>query len=166
VQAGNENTIALCNPLSESAVESLISDTKKHKKSDVLGATPITFKVKRPKRQKKGTEVLELSGIHIPDNFLQVHWKAYLFFPSANLTNSGTTCPEWTGTFNFLPVVGQPTFNPKRVWRVAIGPKLKQIGKDYVDSIVLTIVQESNPIQLITFDKAKIFYDLSPKVSI
>lgn len=166
VQAGKENSIALCYPLSKSGVLSLISNTPKFKKSVVLGATPITFKVNRPKRQKKGTEVLELSGIHIPDDFLQVHWKAYLFFPTANLTNAGTTCPEWAGTFNFIPVVGQPTINPKRVWRMAIGPKLKQIGKDYVDSIVVTIVQESNPIQIITFDKAKIFYDLSPKVSI
>jgi polyphenol oxidase len=164
VLKGKENSIARCSPLSKTAVEALISQTPKHKKSMVLNEKPVTFKVNRGTRKKKGTEVLEMSGIHIPDAFEQVHWKLYLFFPGANLTNSGPTCPEFAGTFNFIPVQGQATFNPKRVWRVAIRPKLQQLGMDYVDKIVVTIVSAPSDTgyQNVTFDKAKIIYDTSP----
>lgn len=167
VAAGKENSIGLCNPLSKTAVESLIDATPKHKKStDVISAAPLTFKVSRGTRKTKGTEVLEFSGLHLPDLTQQVHWKVYFFFPGANLTNSNPTCPEFAGTFNFLPVVGQAILNPKRVWRVAVGPKLEQLGYDYVDSIVVTIVQSSYPIQNVTFDKVKVIYDRSPEVTL
>lgn len=163
---GEENSTARCNPLSKEAVETLISQTPKHKKSLVIYSKPVTYKVKRGTRKKKGTEVLEFSGLHIPDAFLQVHWKIYLFYPGANLTNSSPMCPEFAGTWNYIPVVGQPTFNPKRVWRVAIGPKLQQLGLDYVDSIVVTTVPLGDYYQNVTIDKARIIYDLSPEVSI
>jgi len=165
VAKGRENTIAQCNPLSQSATLSLISATPKHKSSDIIGGAPVTFKVTRGTKRVKGTEVLELAGLRIPDISLQVHWKAFLFFPGATLA-SGPTCPEFVGTFNFLPVVGQPNVNPKRKWRVAIGPKLKQLGKDYVKQIVITIVQAGFPLQNVTFENAKIFYDLSPEETI
>lgn len=80
--------------------------------------------------------------------------------------SDGPSCPEYAGTYNFLPHVGMALYNPKRVWRVAIGPKLVQLGMDYVDSIVFTMVQTTAPPgQNITFSKARIFYDLSPSVT-
>lgn len=130
---------------------------------------PITFRVPRPKRKSNsppsGTEVLQLSSIRIPDIQDQVHWKAYLFYPNANPTQ-GAECPEYLGTFNFLPHIGQAEFNPKRVWRAALGPKLAQIGQDGVDDVVVTVVQTSRPPgQNVTIGKVKIVYDLSPGVS-
>lgn len=165
VSAGDENTIALCNPMSKSAVNALISNTSKHTTSQVLSATPITFRVERPDRSDVGTEILELSGIRIPNITAQAHWKAYLFFPGVQVVNGGA-CPEYLGTFNFLPHQGQAEYNPKRVWRAAIGPKLLQIGKDYVDDVVVTMVRTSKPpAQNITFSRARILYDLSPAVT-
>jgi polyphenol oxidase len=166
VQAGRENSIPLCNPLSKSATKALIKSSRRHKKSDVLLDSPLTFKVNRPrKKHPRGTEVLEISGIHIPNNTLQVHWKVFLFDP--NVTDqSGAVCPEFGGTFNFLPHVGQATVNPKLVWRMAVGPKLLQIGKDYVKKVVFTIVQNGPFLQPITFDRARIVYDRSPDVTI
>ncbi|KAG0566489.1 hypothetical protein KC19_7G067800 [Ceratodon purpureus] len=167
VKAGKENTVALCNPISASAVNSLISKTPKHGSKDQINVTiPYTFKVGRPAKSRKGTEVLEFSGISIPNATANVDLKVYLFYPQA-LSNSTAWCPEYVGAWDFIPHIGQADYNPKRLWRVAVGPKLKQIGKDYVKSIVVTVVQTTAPPgQNITFDKARIFYDLSPRVTL
>ncbi|KAG0566488.1 hypothetical protein KC19_7G067700 [Ceratodon purpureus] len=164
VQAGRENSIPLCNPLSKKATESLISSTPKQRSTQVLLADPITFKVARPKKSK-GTEVLEISGIHIPNKTAQAHWKVYLFYPNVSFL-TGAACPEFAGTFNWIPHVGQVAYNPDRVWRMGVGPKLLQMGKDYVKSIVVTVVQTGFPLQALTFDSAKIIYDNSPEVEL
>jgi polyphenol oxidase len=92
---------------------------------------------------------------------LQAHWKAYLFFPQVNHTE-GASCPEFVGAYNFIPHVGQAEYNPKRVWRVAVGPKLKALGLDYVKSVIVTLVQpQSIWLHDIKFTKAKILYDTS-----
>jgi polyphenol oxidase len=165
VQAGRENSIPLCNPLSKTATNSLISKTPKHKASDVLLGEPMTFKVTRPSKSKSGVEVLEISGLHIPNNTIQAHWKAYFFYPNVSFL-TGAACPEFAGTYNFIPHVGQAEYNPKRVWRVAVGPKLLQLGKDWVKSLVVTIVQTGQPLQALTFDNAKIICDRSPTVTL
>lgn len=165
VSAGEENTVPQCNPMTESAVKALISNTSKHTKSQVLGETPITFRVTRPKKSSHGTEILEISGIRIPNATARALWKAYVFFPQATAAD-GPACPEHAGTFSYLPHVGQAAYNPKRVWRMAVRPKLVQLGKDYVKSLVVTLVQTTAPPgQNITFTGAKIFYDLSPRVT-
>lgn len=103
---------------------------------------------------------MEIAGLHLPNQNGQVHWNAFFFFPNATFLN-GPACPEFAGTFNFIPVVGQATKTPKRLWRAVVGPKLKQIGLDYVKEVVVTIVQAGR-IQNVTFENAKILYDLSP----
>lgn len=90
-----------------------------------------------------------------------MHFKAFLFFPQANVTNSGPMCPEFAGTFDFFPTVGQAPLNPRREWRLAIGPKLAQIGRDWAKSVVVTLVPSGRnvyPIQNITFDHVKVVY--------
>lgn len=166
VEPGKENSIPLCNPLSKRSVTSLIATTGKFSSKLVLTDTAaLTFKVRRPKKSSRGTEVLQLSGLRIPNNTAQAHWKAYLFYPGVAVT-ANAACPEYAGTLNFLPHVGQATTNPKRAWRVAIGPKLEQIGKSYVKDIVITMVQTTKPPgQNLTFTKAQIYYDLSPHVT-
>jgi polyphenol oxidase len=167
VEPGKENSIPLCNPLSKSEVYALIRETNKHKSRDELNVTvPLTFRVKRPSRSSQGTEVLELSGIRIPNATDQMDWKVYFFYPQAQVNSTGW-CPEYAGTLNLIPHDGQASYNPLRVWRVAVGPKLQQIGKDYVKSVVVTVVQTTAPPgQNVTFNKAKIFYDLSPSVTL
>lgn len=161
VVAGQENSIPTCaGRLTPAAVNAMIAATPKHKSSDILGAAPLTFKVTRGTRRSEGTEVLEIAGLHLPNQDGQVHWNAFFFFPNATFMN-GPACPEFAGTFNFIPVVGQSTKNPKRLWRAVVGPKLKQIGLDYVKEVVVTMVQAGR-VQNVTFENAKIFYDLSP----
>jgi polyphenol oxidase len=162
VRAGRENTIPLCNPLSRSGIRELIGKSPHHEAGDVLLGEPMTFRVDRPTKREAGVEVLEVSGIHIPDLTVQAHWKAYLFYPNASVL-TGAACPEFAGTFNWIPHIGQTKYNPGRVWRVAIGPKLLQLGKDYVTSIVITIVQTGSPLQALTFDSATIIFDNSPE---
>lgn len=162
VAAGEEDSIPRCNAISESAIQALIRNTPKHNKTQVLtNAAPITFRVNRPKRQSVGTEILELSGLTIPNSSVQALFKAYLFFPEAQAEN-GPDCPEYFGAMNFFPHVGQALHNPRRVWRAALSPRLKQLGLDYLKSLVVTMVQTSKPPgQNITFTRVKIKYLLS-----
>lgn len=163
LEAGKEHTVPHCNPLTKTQVKSLIEDTRVSKGNETLFVTPITFRLKRPKRRSEGTEVLEISGLFIPNITDQVHVKAYVFFPQAVITD-GPVCPEFLGTFNFIPHIGQALYNPGRVWRAAVGPKLKALGLDYVNHVVFTIVQTGKP-QMLSFQKARIIYDLSPEVT-
>jgi polyphenol oxidase len=106
---------------------------------------------------------LEISGLFLPNITDQIHFKAYVFFPQAVITD-GPVCPEFLGTYNFVPHIGQALYNPNRVWRAAVGPKLKALGLDFVNHVVFTIVQTGKP-QILTFQKARIIYDLSPEVA-
>lgn len=160
VSAGEENSITRCAPMAPSAVADLISNTSKHTTKQVVTLAPITFRVERARdRQGLGTEVMEFAGLRIPNITQSIHLKVYLFFPQAN-ASMGAECPEYLGSFNYNPHIGQATLNPKRVWRGAIGPKLLQLGLDYVDDIVVTIVQTSKPPgQNFTFATARIHYE-------
>ena len=83
--------------------------------------------------------------------------EGYLFHPSANLSTS-VGCPEFFGTFNNVPHVGQAVVQPRREWRFAIGEKLKIIGREYVSHIVVSFVQTTVPVP-ITFQNARIVYE-------
>lgn len=104
--------------------------------------------------------MLEIEGIKVDGRF-QSHWEAYLFFPSVDI-NTPVSCPEFFGTFNFVPHVGQAQFNRDRVWRVAVKDKLVALGKDNYTDIIVTLVQFGPNVQPLGIGKARIVYDASP----
>lgn len=138
----------------------MIYTTPKLKARGILNSEPLTFRVARPERSDVGAEVLEIQGIKVDGTF-QSHWEAYLFFPSAE-QNTSVSCPEFFGTFNFVPHVGQAQVNRERVWRVAIKQKLIDLGKDNYTDIIVTLVQFGPNIQSIQLAQAKVLYDTSP----
>lgn len=92
-------------------------------------------------------------------NFSQdLHLQAYLFYPTADLSSS-FSCPEFLGTFNNFPHPGQAASTPKRMWRAAIGGKLKQLGREYVSDIVVTLVKSGQVKTPFTFASAKVVYE-------
>lgn len=159
-KAGYENSIPVCNPMNPSQTNAMIIATPELTIQDKLGAEPLTFRVPRPERSDVGVEVLEIEGIKVDGRF-QSHWEAYLFFPSVDI-NTPVSCPEFFGTFNFVPHVGQAQFNRDRVWRVAVKDKLVALGKDNYTDIIVTLVQFGPNVQPLGIGKARIVYDASP----
>ena len=157
VAAGKENSIPQCNPTSESQVYAMIASTKALTDATELYTEPISIRVRRPAVVGVGTEVLEIQGIKL-NATIQAHINAYLYFPTAN-GDTSIGCPEFFATFNFIPHVGQASFNPDRLWRASLGPKLQALGKDYVSHIVVTLVQVGHSIQPLRFREARIVYD-------
>ncbi|KAG0610577.1 hypothetical protein M758_7G076400 [Ceratodon purpureus] len=164
MKRGEENSVTLCNPTNPSQTRAMIFAARELTDTDVLGSTPLTFKVSRPEQSTRPTtpaeEVLEISGIKL-DSTLQSHWEAYLFFPSADSTTA-VSCPEFVGTFNFIPHVGQAQLARDRLWRVAFTTKLVALGKENSTEIVVTLVQFGPNIQNLKFSKASILWDTSP----
>lgn len=155
VKPGLESKIPLCFPASKSKIQELIKGTPVLDSTMVLNAQPITFRVTRPPPRKHGEEVLEVDGMNM--NFNQLaQFNAYLFFPTA-IISSPTACPEFFGTFNYVPHAGQANFTPKRVWRAALGSKLKLLKREVFSEIIVTLVP-SVPGTLVTFSGAKIVY--------
>lgn len=152
-----EEEVALCNPTTDSQVLAMIAAFPPFTDQTMLFFEPITFRVPRPPSSSKGTEVLEIQGIRF-NQTLQVHWEAYMYFPTAN-AKTGVLCPEFFGTYNFIPHTGQAIYNPARVWRAAVGPTLKRLGKEKHSHVVVTLVQVGHSIQPVKFTRARILYD-------
>jgi len=138
----------------------MILSTPELQASDVLSSQPLTFRVPRPEQSSGGEEVLEISGIKL-DPSLQAHWEAYLFFPSAGASTS-VSCPEFVGTFNHIPHVGQAQLKTERGWRVALRMKLETLGKQNYSDIVVTLTQFGPSIQSLSFSRATVVWDTSP----
>lgn len=157
VKAGEENKIPLCFPASRTEIQTLIHNTPPISSAGaelLIGST--TFRVPRPRTSKKGFEILLIDNIMM-DFSKEVHLQAHLFLPTADLSTP-FSCPEFIGTFNNAPHVGQAAHTPKRLWRIAIGGKLKQIGRDYVSDIVVTIIR-SGQLQTPLSFTAKVVYE-------
>lgn len=155
-----DSTIPYCNPTNPSQTRAMILSIRELNASDVFGDQPFTFRVPRGEQSEKGHEVLEILGIELDAN-LQVHWEAYLFYPSADATTS-VSCPEFVGTYNYIPHVGQAQIKIERSWRVALRSKLVTLGKQNYSEIVVTLAQFGPTIQSLRFGSARIFYDTSP----
>ena len=142
VNAGEENEIPLCFAASKTEIQTLIRDTPPISSAGALlpsRFSVLTFRVRRPSKREKGFEILVIEGISM--NFSQqVHLQAFLFYPTADLSTP-FSCPEFIGTFNNAPHIGQAASTPNRNWRIAIGGKLEQLGREYVSEIVVTIIR-------------------------
>ncbi len=96
-----------------------------------------------------------IGGLNIgTDKFLI---NAYLFFPTAN-ENTTISCPQFFGKLsNSGLVFGVDLPDPEKEWRLAITPKLGNLGLDNVSHVVVTLVQLGMP-QPLQFKTAKIEY--------
>lgn len=126
----------------------------------VLNGQPLTFRVRRPP-PGQGIEVLEVEGVNT-DFQVRSQFNAYLFFATANMF-SPASCPEFFGTFSVNPHTGEATFQPKRVWRVALTGKLLALGKQDVSHIVVTMAPVGGGAPL-SFSSAKIIHVDDPEI--
>lgn len=161
MKAGQENKVPVCFPASKKEIHTLMKNTPPISSSRVLLNEALTFRARRPPppATKNAFEVLVIEGINMDFSQL-INIKAWLFYPTAN-ANSSISCPDFIGAFDNIPHAGQAKFTPKREWRVAIGDKLKAVGREYVSHIVVTLVQGSSKNYPVTFSSAKVVYDMN-----
>ncbi|KAG0602916.1 hypothetical protein M758_10G051400 [Ceratodon purpureus] len=160
--AGQENNVTLCNPATAAETTAMIGAADYFSPDTVFFKDPITFRVARPAvRNSTGVEVLEFSGVDFAEPSMQVHWRSYLFYPTA-VTGTSAACPEFAGAYNYVAHPGMAIFKGRnRKWRVALDSKLVALGKQNLSDIVVTLAQFGPTIQPVQFAKVEITYDTS-----
>lgn len=107
---GQENNVTRCNPATEAETVAMIGAADLSSPAAVLYRDPVTYRVARPAvRNGSAVEVLEVAGIEMGAPALQAHWRAYLYYPTAEAATS-VACPEFAGLFNYVPHAGMAIF--------------------------------------------------------
>lgn len=157
---GEEHNVVGCNPTTVAETTAMIGAAEYFTPGTVLFNETLTFRIARPVfRNATGIETLEVSGIKLAQPQLQCHWRAYLYYPTADAATT-VACPEFVGLFNYVPHTGMAIFEGRnRRWRVALNSKLVALRKESFTDIVVTIAQFGPTIQPVTFKKIHIYYD-------
>jgi hypothetical protein len=161
LQEGSDAAFPSCYPASKSEINKLIHNTPPLHTSNIttFANSTITFRVRRPAKSinnnSKGEEVLVIGGLNISSTRFIIN--AFLFFPTA-VENTTISCPQFFGKLsNSGLIFGVDLPDPDKEWRLAITPKLRNLGLDNVSHVVVTLVQLGFP-QPLQFKTAKIKY--------
>jgi polyphenol oxidase len=161
LQDGSDAAFPSCYPASKSEINKLIHNTPPLDTSNIttFANSTITFRVRRPAKSinnnSKGEEVLVIGGLNISSTRFIIN--AFLFFPTA-VENTTISCPQFFGKLsNSGLIFGVDLPDPDKEWRLAITPKLRNLGLDNVSHVVVTLVQLGMP-QYLQFKTAKIKY--------
>ena len=154
---------ACSNATTPAAVLSLIKSTKPFRAPMNFTCGPTTFRVKRQSASARaksgGEEILQIRGKI--DHTKTSVWHVFLYFPEA-VWDTTEACPEFLGVMQSVSHVGMSTqIPPKFLFQVGIGQKLRDIGRDNLTSIVVTLVGPDDPTQTIVLTSAKIVYSNS-----
>ena len=142
------------------AVTSLIKSTKPFRAPVNFTSGPTTFRVERQPASARaklgGQEILEIRGKL--DHTITTLWNAFLYFPEA-VWETSEVCPEFVGVLQSLSHVGMSTqIPPDFLFNVGIGQKLRDMGRDNLTSIVVTLVGPPDPSQTVVLTSAEIVY--------
>lgn len=124
-----------------SAVEALIASTKELRAPVNFTTGPLTFRVKRTMGRSRphGTEeILQIQSE--VDHTKTALWNAFLFFPNATWDTS-ESCIEFVGLLQAATHTGVSSqIPPQLLFQVGIEQKLRDMGRDALSSVVVTLV--------------------------
>jgi hypothetical protein len=148
------------NATTPAAVNSLIKSTQPFRAPVNFTSGPTTFRVERQPASARaklgGEEILEIRG-KLNHTILAL-WNAFLYFPEAEWETS-EVCPEYLGLLQSITHVGMSTqIPPGFLFAVGIGQKLRDMGRDNLTSIVVTLVGPPDPSQTVVLTSAEIVY--------
>lgn len=148
------------NATTPAAVISLINSTIPFRAPVNFTSGPTTFRVNRKPASARaklgGEEILQIRGKI--DHTKTSLWNAFLYFPEA-VWDTTETCPEFLGVLQSISHVGMSTqIPPKFLFQVGIGQKLRDMGRDNLTSIVVTLVGPPDPLQTLVLTSAEIVY--------
>ena len=140
-------SLSLCNlnASTKSAVASMIKDWKPFNGPYNFSGGALTFRLRRPDHGAHnmsgvaGEEVLEVKGnLNWTQN---AAFQVFLFIPTAVHDVTSIGCPEFLGLFQSTPHVGMSNNIPGTfVWQVGVRQKLKDMGRESVSHLVVTLV--------------------------
>lgn len=160
-ELANRSTWHYCNKDSSIAnMVSMIEETEPFH-GPMNYSSALTFRLKRPsishRDEVTGEEVLEIE--YSIDWLKQAIFNVFLYLPQARWDVTSIGCPEFAGYFETDPHVGQSPSIPHRlVFRLGLRKKLKDLGRESLSHIVVTLVGPDAAQQTLAVTNARVMY--------
>lgn len=161
-ESANTSTWHYCNKASSIAdMLSMIKETEPFQ-GPMNYSSALTFRLQRPSTSRRsnaivGEEVLEIE--YSIDWMKQAIFNVFLYLPQASWDDTSIGCPEFAGYFETDPHVGQSSNIPRRlVFRAGLRQKLKDLGRESLSHIVVTLVGPHAAQQTLAVTNARVMY--------
>lgn len=160
-KSANTSTWHYCNKASSIAdMLTMIKETEPFQ-GPMNYSSALTFRLQRPSISRRnaivGEEVLEIE--YSIDWMKQAIFNVFLYLPQARWDVTSIGCPEFAGYFETDPHVGQSPNIPRRlVFRAGLRQKLKDLGRESLSHIVVTLVGPHAAQQTLAVTNARVTY--------